>query len=59
MSPEGLVALSLGVGEGFLLSRIDGKATVSDITEGCGLPRLEALRVLSELFLRRAIGFDA
>jgi len=59
MSPEGLVALSLGFGEGFLLSRIDGKATVSGIIEGCGLPRLEALRVLSELFLRRAIGFDA
>jgi hypothetical protein len=58
VGPEGLVALSLDFGAGFLLSRVDGKATVGDIVDGCGLPRLDALRTLSELFLRRAIGFD-
>jgi|HubBroStandDraft_4_1064222.scaffolds.fasta_scaffold159370_3 hypothetical protein len=58
MGSEGLVALSLGFGEGFLLSRVDGRATIRDIVEACGLPKLEAMRILSELFLRRAIGFD-
>jgi hypothetical protein len=56
MSPEGLVALSLDFGAGFLLSRVDGTHSIATIVETCGLPKLEALRILSELFLRRAIG---
>jgi len=58
IGPEGLVALSLDFGAGYLLSRVNGTATLADIVRTCGLPKLEALRSLSELFLRRAIGFD-
>jgi hypothetical protein len=58
MGPEGLLALSLDFGAGLLLSRVNGTATLGGIVEACGLPKLEALRILSELFLRRAIGFE-
>ncbi|MGO9835324.1 MAG: hypothetical protein ACLP1X_14015 [Polyangiaceae bacterium] len=58
MGPEGLLALSLDFGAGLLLSRVNGTVTLAGIVETCGLPKLESLRILSELFLRRAIGFD-
>jgi hypothetical protein len=41
-----------------LLARIDGVATVRDIVEGAGMHTTEALRVLSELALRRAVTLD-
>jgi len=55
MGPEGLQALSLDFAAGLLLSRVDGAATVGEIIASCRLPRLAALRSISELFLRRAI----
>lgn len=41
--------LGLDNRSGFLLSRIDGKATVEEIIDMSGMARLEALRTLSEL----------
>lgn len=40
---------------GFLLSRIDGSATVEEIIDTSGMPRLEALRTLCDLLDLRAI----
>jgi hypothetical protein len=52
---QGLLALSLDFRAGFLLSRIDKKTPLSQIIEECGLPELDALRILSELYLQRVI----
>jgi hypothetical protein len=57
VSPEGLQAMGLDYGAGVLLSRIDGETPVMQLVESSGLPPLDALRIVSELFLRRAIGF--
>jgi hypothetical protein len=59
MSPEGLLALpSVDFHAGFLLSRIDGLSTLDEIASSGGMPPLNALRILSELYLHRAIAFD-
>jgi hypothetical protein len=42
---------------GFLLSRVDGKATLEEILDVSGMPRLEALRTLVELYEAGAIRF--
>jgi len=56
MDPDGLATLhALDFRSGLVLSRIDGRATLAEIVESSGLPSCEALRVLSELYLRRAI----
>lgn len=39
-----------------VLSQVDGKRTVDDIVEGGILPKLDALRTLSELYLRGIVG---
>jgi hypothetical protein len=36
----------------FLLSIIDGSSTLEAIVDMCGLPRLDALRILHDLVLR-------
>ncbi len=48
----------LDFGAGYLLSRIDGLATLRQVVEGAGVSSLEALRILSELYLRRVIAFS-
>lgn len=59
MSPEGLLSLtSLDFHAGFLLSRIDGLTTLEEIANAGGMPAHDALRILSELYLHRAIAFD-
>jgi hypothetical protein len=55
---EGLLALSLDFRAGVLLSRVDGLSSLGEIVEACGLLQLDALRVLSELFLRNVIALD-
>lgn len=40
---------------GFLLSRVDGTSTIEELIDTSGMPRLEALRTLSELLDQRAI----
>lgn len=47
--------LGLDHRSGFLLSRVDGLATVDELLDICGMPRLEALRTLVDLLERGAI----
>jgi hypothetical protein len=59
MGPDAIFALkSLDFRAGFLLSRVDGLAPIHEIVDGASIPSLEALRILSELYLRRVIAFD-
>lgn len=39
----------------FLLSRIDGASTIDEVLDVCGMPRLEALKTLVDLFERGAV----
>jgi len=50
---------SLGIDHraGFLLSLVDGASTIEAILDVCGMPRLDALRILHELVQRGAVGF--
>lgn len=43
---------------GFLLSLVDGASTLEAILDVCGMPRLDALRILQELVQRGAVGFS-
>jgi hypothetical protein len=43
---------------GFLLSLVDGSSTIEAILDVCGMPKLDALRILHELVQRGAIGFE-
>ena len=52
---QGLSTLSLDFRAGFLLSRIDKRSTLGEIVDGCGLSQLDALRILSELYLQQII----
>jgi hypothetical protein len=52
---ELLTAQALDFRAGLVLSRIDGQATLAEIVQASGIPQHEALRVLSELYLRRTI----
>ena len=51
--------LGLDHRSGFLLSRVDGIATVEDVLDVCGMPRLEALKTLVDLIERGAIRVEA
>jgi len=59
MGPEAIFSLqALDFRAGFLLSRVDGETSLFDIVESGSITSLEALRILSELYLRRVIAFD-
>jgi hypothetical protein len=59
MGPDAIFALkSLDFRAGFLLSRVDGFASIYEIIENASIPSLEALGILSELYLRRVIAFE-
>ncbi|HEY5243960.1 MAG TPA: hypothetical protein VIJ22_20905, partial [Polyangiaceae bacterium] len=59
MGPQAIFSLqALDFRAGFLLSRIDGLSSLHDVVESGSIPSFEALRILSELFLRRVIAFD-
>jgi hypothetical protein len=47
--------LGLDHRSGFLISRIDGFSTLEELLDVCGMPRLEALKTLSDLLERGAI----
>lgn len=47
--------LGLDHRSGFLLSRVDGEASVDELLDICGMPTLEALKTLTELVDRGAI----
>jgi hypothetical protein len=55
MSETELRWLGLDHRSGFLLSRVDGMATVEEVLDVCGMPRLEALKTLVDLLDRGAI----
>ena len=57
MATPGLLALSLDFRAGLLLARIDGRRSLEELVESSGIPPIEALRILSELHLVRAIAF--
>lgn len=57
MGTQGLLTLSLDFRAGFLLSRLDKRSSLGEIIGRCGLPKLDTLRILSELYLQRVIGF--
>jgi hypothetical protein len=40
---------------GFLLSLVDGKSSLEEVVEACGMPRLDALRILQELVRRGVV----
>jgi predicted transcriptional regulator len=42
---------------GFLLSLVDGVSTLEAIVDACGMPKLEALRILNELTQRGIVAF--
>ena len=54
-----VIWLNLNHREGFILSQIDGVLTFEDILDVCGMPRIEALRVLSNLLTDKVISTQA
>jgi hypothetical protein len=58
VGPQGLLALSLDFRAGFLLSRIDERATLAEIVVTSGMPPLDALRIMSELYLQRVVTLE-
>lgn len=59
MGPDAIFSLqALDFRAGYLLSRVDGAASLYEVVESGSIPSLEALRILSELFLRRVIAFQ-
>lgn len=55
MGPDQLRWLSLDHRAGFLLSLVDGQSSVEDLLDLCGMPRLEALRLICNLVDQRVI----
>ena len=56
MGPEAIFSLqALDFRAGFLLSRVDGVTSLREVVDSGSIPSLEALRILSELCLRRVI----
>ena len=49
--------LSIDHRAGFVLSLIDGSSTVDMILDVCGMPRLDALRILHELVQQKIVAF--
>ncbi len=56
--PDQIRWLSLDHRAGFLLSLIDGASTVEEILDICGMPRLDALRLLYMLLEERVIAVE-
>ena len=42
---------------GFLLSLVDGVSTLETIVDACGMPKLDALRILNDLVERGIVAF--
>jgi hypothetical protein len=42
---------------GFILSLIDGASSVDLILDVCGMPKLDALRILQELVQQKIVAF--
>jgi len=55
LTPEELRWLTLDHRAGFMLSMIDGYSTIGELLDISGMPRLDALRILSQLLEQRVI----
>ena len=55
--PAQAESLSIDHRTGFLLSFIDGSATVESIADACDMPKSDAPRILYELVKRGILGF--
>ena len=42
---------------GFILSLIDGSSSLEMVLDVCGMPKLDALRILQELVHQKIVGF--
>jgi hypothetical protein len=49
---------TLNLRAGFLLARVDGSSSIQKIVDHAGLPLIDALRGIAELYLCGAIGFN-
>lgn len=58
LAPDAIVALALDHRSGFLISLIDGIASIDDVLDMSGMPPIEALRLLLELKNEGVIGID-
>jgi hypothetical protein len=58
LTPDAIQALSLDHRSGFLISLIDGIASIDDVLDMSGMASLEALRLLLELKNEGVIGID-
>lgn len=56
--PDQIRWLSLDHRAGFLLSLIDGRSTIEEVLDICGMPRLDALRLLYMLLEEQVIAID-
>lgn len=54
--PDQVRWLSLDHRAGFLLSLVDGSSTIEELLDICGMPRLDALRIVFTLFEQQVIG---
>ncbi|MEM1026103.1 MAG: hypothetical protein AAF627_12795 [Myxococcota bacterium] len=55
VSEEEIIWLNLNHRAGFILSQIDGSVTFEDLVALSGMPRLDTVRILSELLQQRVI----
>ncbi len=55
VSPEEVIWLNLNHRAGFLLAQIDGTVTFEDLLSLSGMPRLDTLKILSELLSQKVI----
>jgi hypothetical protein len=51
--------LSIDHRAGFVLSLIDGSSTLEMILDVCGMPKLDAMRILDELVQQRIVALPA
>lgn len=58
LAADAIVALALDHRSGFLISLIDGIASIDDVLDMSGMPVIEALRLLLELKNEGVIGID-
>ncbi len=58
ISNEQIIWLNLNHRAGFILSQIDGAVTYEDIVSLSGMPRLDTVRILSQLLSDKVIGVD-
>jgi len=59
MTGSELQWLSIDHRAGFLVAQVDGAITVEELLEICGMPKLDALRILQELLQQKVITLES